>query len=118
MVGSEDAVSNESSFECISGNTTNITLSNKFTGGSSSIDDLDINDSNAEVNARTDSIDDLSLNTSRATLQYLMEAVKIELILEMKNMIEESRKETKRLIEENRKEMKSMVTDIQNKTQE
>ena len=108
MVVSEDGISNRGSFVCISENKTNITLLTECNDESSLVDRLDLNDMNAETGAGTDSIDASSLNMPRAIFQDLMEDVKIQLILEMKTMIEENREEMKHINEEHRNEMKGM----------
>ena len=59
--------------------------------------------------SETDSIDESSLNVSKTTLKDLMEGVKIQLIVEMKNIIEENKKGLKDMNRENEKEMKSMI---------
>ena len=108
MGGSEVGISNQDSFVGISESKTNVTILTKCNADSALVDDLDLNDINAETSAGTGSIDESSLNMPSATFQDLMEDVKIQLILEMKTMIEESRKEMRDMNEENRNEMKGM----------
>ena len=64
-----------------------------------------LNDMNAKISPHKDVVGDSSLNMPRATIKDLMEDVKIQVIVEMKNMIEENRKEMRDLNEENWKEM-------------
>ena len=123
MVGSDDGISNQDSFGCISDSKTYNMHSSGCNGVTLVADGLSLHDSNAESSVQTDSIHYSSLNLSRATFHDLMEDVKIELMLDMKTMIEENRKqieemnegnrkEMKDMNEENRKEMRSMIKDI------
>ena len=108
MVASEDGKSNRGAFVCISENKTNITLLTECNDESSLVDGLDLKDMNVETSAGIDAIRESSLNMPRATFQDLIEDVKIQLILEMRTMIEENKEEMKHRKEENRNEMKGM----------
>ena len=112
MFGGEDCISNQDSFGGISESKTNIALLTEFDGSSSVDDCLSLNNINAGISERNDPMDGAYLNKSRAIFQDLIGDVKIQLILDMKNMIEESRKETKILIEEIRKDMNSTIEDM------
>ena len=108
MVGSEDGVSNQDSIWGNSENKTDVTRLTGFNVESSLVADIGLNDINAKRSAQTDVIDISSLNMSRTATQVLMEDDNIQLIFEMSNTIEETRKE----VREMKEEMKGMIEHI------
>ena len=110
MVSKENENSNQDSIGCISDNKANLFLSSGGNAESSSRNLHGTSNMDAETIPRKDLVDDSSLNMSRASAEESMEDVKIQqLIVEMRNMHEQIRKETKSMIKENRNEMKCMI---------
>ena len=117
LVSGENENSNPDSIGCISDKTTNVFLSSGGNSESSSRNILGLDDIIEERNSQKDSIEDESLNLSRASVKELVEDIKTQLTIELRNMREENRKETKDMIKENRKEMKSMIEKIRKENQ-
>ena len=127
MVGSKNGNSNPNSIESTSDIKTNVALLTDWHGCGTIMDTLDPNNINDNSIAHTDSFDDSSLKTTRALLKDLMDDVKAQLLVEVKevidgnrkettSLIEDGKKDTKVLIEENVKEIKSMFEYNKNET--
>ena len=116
IVDSENGISNNNSMVGISNNKTKLTLSTVSDGEQALLDALEFENINAERSFQRDSFDDLSLNMPRTAPKDLMEDVKIQLLVAMKNMNEENRKEMKVLHNENQKETNKMIEKIRKET--
>ena len=100
----ENEISNKNSVGCVSDNKGNCLIG--CNEESAFVDILGRSNVNKESGCQTDSIDDSSLNMSRSAFNDLMEDIKLQLMVEMKKMIEENRKEIKDIKEEGKNETK------------
>ena len=96
----ENEMSNKNSVGCVSDNKRN--CSNGCNEESAFVNIL----GRSNVNKETDSIDDSSLNMSRSAFKHLMEDIKLQLMVEMKKMIKENKKEIRDIKEEGENETK------------
>ena len=101
----ENEISNKNSIACVSDNKANCSIG--CNEESAFADILGRSNVNKECGCQTDSIDDSSSNISRSAFKDLMEDIKLQLMVEMKKMIDENRKEIKDIREEGEKETRN-----------
>ena len=110
IAAGENGISGQDRTGCISHNkSTNISHSISCTREGALLDSLGDIDINVERSSEAKSMDHPSLNMFSATLKNVMEDTKIQLLIEVKNMIEENRKETESMIEENRRATNNLI---------
>ena len=112
MVVNENDTSNQNLIRSISDKKVNDSCLTSGNGEISLVDDQYLTIIDAESSSENESTDNSSLIMFRAAFKDLMDEAKIQLIVDIKTMVEENRKEMKGLNEENKKETKTMIAEI------